>query len=99
MRNAVFGKAYVALVHFRSGKVVGTRCKTPGPVLTASCRLPRHLGRLFTVGEPFEWKDGGRNWTAARETRHVYANYSAIVPPGSTIRVDPRRGEPFVLYR
>ena len=57
MRNAVFGKAYVALVRFRSGKVVGTRCKTPGPVLTASCRLPRHLGRLFTVDEPFAWRD------------------------------------------
>jgi len=99
LRNVVWAKAYVALVRFPSGTVVGARCKTPGPILTASCRLPRHLGRLFTVDEPFSWKDGGRVWTAAGLTRHLNGNYAAIAPPGSVIRVEPRHGKTFVLYR
>lgn len=97
VRNVVWGKAYVALVKFRSGNVVGVRCKTPGAVLTASCRLPRHLGRVFVVDEPFWWKVGGHTWTRAGEAD--YDTRAAIVPPGATIRVEPRRGDPFVLYR
>jgi hypothetical protein len=99
MRNVVWGKAYVALVHFRSGKVVGVRCKTPGPVLTASCLLPRRLGRLFVVDEKFSWKKSDRDWLVAKPPRHLSVTYAAIVPPGSTIRVSPDPGKPFVLYR
>jgi hypothetical protein len=99
MRNAVWGKAYVALVRFPGGKVVGTRCKTPGPILTASCVLPRRLGRLFTVDEKFSWKKGDRGWVAAETPRTLSVGYAAIVPPGSTIRVEPDGSKPFVLYR
>lgn len=99
MRNVVWGKAYVALVRFPDGKVVGTRCKTPGPILTASCVLPRRLGRLFTVDEQFSWKKGDHDWVAAKTPRRLSVNYTAIVPPGSTIRVEPDGGKPFVLYR
>jgi hypothetical protein len=99
MRNVVWGKAYVALVHFRSGRVVGVRCRTPGPVLTASCALPRRLGRLFVVDETFSWRKGDRGWVAAKPPRDLSVTYAAIVPPGSTIRVDPDPGRPFVLYR
>lgn len=99
MRNVVWGKAYVALVRFGSGKVVGVRCTTPGPVLTASCALPRRLGRLFVVDEKFSWRKGDREWVAAKPPRHLSITHAAIVPPGSTIRVDPDPGKPFVLYR
>lgn len=99
MRNVVWGKAYVALVRFPGGKVVGTRCKTPGPILTASCVLPRRLGRLFTVDEKFSWKKGDHDWVAAKPPRSLSVAYAAIVPPGATIRVEPDGGKPFVLYR
>ncbi len=99
LRNVVRSKAYVALVQFTDGTVAGVRCTTPGRRPTVSCALPQDLGRLFTVDHPFSWKERGRRWRAAAPTVHVQGNYSAIVPLGATIRVEPRTGEPFFLYR
>ena len=44
-------------------------------------------------------KKGDRSWVAAETPRNLSVGYAAIVPPGSTIRVEPDGIKPFVLYR
>ena len=44
-------------------------------------------------------KKGHRSWVAAKTPRNLGVSFAAIVPPGSTIRVEPDGSKPFVLYR
>ena len=97
LENVVYGKAYISLIRLPGGKVAGQRCKTPGPVLTASCRLPHKLGRLFAADEPFAWRKGDGAWHQAKLV--TYETFAAITRPGSTIKVTPKHADPFVLYR